>query len=331
MNWGNAIDWIGTALGLPEMGISESVAGNKKTANTGSRGGSGTNTAAYQMALKRDQGGTGSNTPGSSAKINNNTPEVNNNRQGSTGGSYSGGGTSYYNPVSAEAINLRNQILGLNPDQLINELFSRIDNVANTRRRTRKSQYDTQISDLTDTLEKSIPEIERAYNAMGIGNSTYAGDSVKDTQDEFNKSIKTAGSALDEDLATIGNWVESQRGTNAENANRIRRTVDASKNSNDAYTLRANKSEIDNALGTLEANKAGMVEGSDAVNALGSRIGDTSKFDAAKESLMGIANSSIPTGTKEAAREALAEGLSDEEKKILSEIQINNPYGGAVA
>ena len=338
MNWGNLIDWVGTNLNLPEMGISESVAGNKKTANTGNRGGSGTTTAAYQMALKSGQGSTGSNTPGSSAEINNNTPEVNNNRQGSTGGLYSGGAggsgiyQSYkpaYDPDAAERGRLKGLLDGYNTDDILNQIIGNITNTARSRKDSRKGQYDDEVSRLTSTLQGAIPEIDRAFSAMGIGNSTYASDRVDDTNDEFNKSVKSAKKAYDDDLSTIGNWTKSQESSARENANRINRTKEASRNANDLYSLRNNDQQIQDALGSLGVSKESLVEGGEAVKGLEAKIGGTSAFDSAKAALDGIIDSSLSTGTKESAREALSQGLTEDEKKKLSEIQINKPYNVA--
>ena len=331
MNWGNAIDWIGTALALPEMGISESVAGNKKTANTGSRGGSGTTTAAYQTALKMGQGSTGSNTPGSSAEINNNTPEgLYSGGTGGTGGS--GIYQSYkpaYDPDAAERGRLKGLLNVYNTDDILNQIIGNITNTARSRKDSRKGQYDDEVSRLTSTLQGAIPEIDRAFSAMGIGNSTYASDRVDDTNDEFNKSVKSAKKAYDDDLSTIGNWAKSQESSARENANRINRTKEASRNTNDLYSLRNNDQQIQDALGSLGVSRDSLVEGGEAVKGLEAKIGGTSAFDSAKAALDGIIDSSLSTGTKESAREALSQGLTEDEKKKLSEIQINKPYNVA--
>ena len=164
---------------------------------------------------------------------------------------------------------------------------------------------------------------------MGIGNSTYASDRVDDTNDEFNKSVKSAKKAYDDDLSTIGNWTKSQESSARENANRINRTKEASRNTNDLYSLRNNDQQIQDALGSLGVSKESLVEGGEAVKGLEAKIGGTSAFDGAKAALDGIIDSSLSTGTKESAREALSQGLTEDEKKKLSEIQINKPYNVA--
>ena len=55
-NWlANGVDWVGTALGMPELGVSEWLGGGKATVNIGNRGGSGTSTNAYRTALTNKQ------------------------------------------------------------------------------------------------------------------------------------------------------------------------------------------------------------------------------------------------------------------------------------
>ena len=51
------------------------------------------------------------------------------------------------------------------------------------------------------------------------------------------------------------------------------------------------------------------------------------------KSLEGVLNSSMDVGTKQAAKDALVENanLTDDEKKKLSEVQINNPYTAPAA
>ena len=340
MNWGNLIDWVGTTLNLPEMGASELFRGGKATTNTGRIKNSGGFNAFYNNAIK-DQ----------AAEMTKNNPYTGPAYQEETGGTGGPGGTggtggagwtggaggsgiyqSYkpaYDPDAAERGRLKGLLDGYNTDNILNQIIENITNTARSRKDSRKGQYDDEVSRLTSTLQGAIPEIDRAFSAMGIGNSTYASDRVDDTNDEFNKSVKSAKKAYDDDLSTIGNWTKSQESSARENANRINRTKEASRNTNDLYSLRNNDQQIQDALGSLGVSRESLVEGGEAVKGLEAKIGGTSAFDSAKAALDGIIDSSLSTGTKESAREALSQGLTEDEKKKLSEIQINKPYNVA--
>lgn len=330
-------DWLGTALGARDYGISERLAGGKKTANTGNRKFNryySPYVADFDKALRSGDKGTGYNY----------VPEETggNKETGGTGGTGGAGWTggaggrgiyqSYkpaYDPDAAERGRLKGLLDGYNTDDILNQIIGNITNTARSRKDSRKGQYDDEVSRLTSTLQGAIPEIDRAFSAMGIGNSTYASDRVDDTNDEFNKSVKSAKKAYDDDLSTIGNWTNSQESSARENANRINRTKEASRNTNDLYSLRNNDQQIQDALGSLGVSRESLVEGGEAVKGLEAKIGGTSAFDGAKAALDGIIDSSISTGTKESAREALSQGLTEDEKKKLSEIQINKPYNVA--
>lgn len=334
MNWGNIIDWVGTTLNLPEMGASELFTGGKATTNTGRIKNSGGFNAFYNNAIKDK-----------TAEMNKNNPYTGPKYQEETGGNKETGGAGWtggaggnniyrsnapaYDPDAAERSRLKGLLDGYNTDDILNQIIGNITNTARSRKESRKGQYNDEVSQLTSTLQRAIPEIDQAFSAMGIGNSTYASDRVDDTNDEFNKSVKSAKKAYDDDLSTIGNWTGSQESSARENVNRINRTKEASRNTNDLYSLRNNDQQIQDALGSLGVSKESLVEGGEAVKGLEAKIGGTSAFDGAKAALDAIIDSSLSTGTKESAREALAQGLTEDEKKKLSEIQINKPYNVA--
>ena len=339
MNWGNLIDWVGTAVGAKDYGISEWLNGGKKTANTGNRTFNrqfSPFVTDYTKAVRSEDKGTGYNyvPDGSDSPTTGGDTTL---TDISTGGAYGGGGGSgiyqsykpAYDPDAAERGRLKGLLDGYNTDNILNQIIENITNTARSRKDSRKGQYDDEVSRLTSTLQGAIPEIDRAFSAMGIGNSTYASDRVDDTNDEFNKSVKSAKKAYDDDLSTIGNWTKSQESSARENANRINRTKEASRNTNDLYSLRNNDQQIQDALGSLGVSRESLVEGGEAVKGLEAKIGGTSAFDSAKAALDGIIDSSLSTGTKESAREALSQGLTEDEKKKLSEIQINKPYNVA--
>ena len=72
--WGNIVDNVGTALNLPEVGLSEWLAGGNKTDNTGridfsstspsvARGGTNPQHQAWQTAMKQVDSSGGTGTP----------------------------------------------------------------------------------------------------------------------------------------------------------------------------------------------------------------------------------------------------------------------------
>lgn len=331
MNWGNIIDWVGTKLDLPEMGASELFNLGRATSNTGRIKNSGGFNSAFNTALTDKRLEMTKDNPYTGPVYEEETGG--NEETGGTGGAGDSGIYQNYKPAydpdAAERGRLKGLLDGYNTDDILNQIIGNITNTARSRKDRRKGQYDDEVSSLTSTLQDAIPEIDQAFSAMGIGNSTYASDRVDATNDEFNKSVKSAKKAYDDDLSTIGNWTRSQESSARENANRINRTKEASRNTNDLYSLRNNDQQIQDALGSLGVSKESLVEGGEAVKGLEAKIGGTSAFDGAKAALDGIIGSSLSTGTKESAREALSQGLTEDEKKKLSEIQINKPYNVA--
>ena len=104
--FGNIVDWLGTAVGAKDYGISEWLAGGKKTANTGNRAFNrefSPFVTDFTKAMRSENKGTGyeyvpdpdSHTTGDDPKL------TDTSTSGAYGGAYGGGGGSQYTNTTA--------------------------------------------------------------------------------------------------------------------------------------------------------------------------------------------------------------------------------------
>ena len=257
-----------------------------------------------------------------------------------------GGGGVYYDPVAAaraaEAERIRaaeeaerNSILAEltgyrgRADETFNDLFSRIDQLARERRQRLNETYNEQDARYTTEFEQAIPEIDNAFAALGIGNSTYAGKRVDSATKEYEKSLQSSKRNREADLREVGEWAGSQRSAlEGDKRNIFERLDRASRHNADLGELRGVRNEIGSQVNTLGGRKGAYTPGGEAMQTLERVSGRSSNFDDAMASLQGVLNSSMDTGTKDAAKTALIDNanLTDDEKRRLSEVQANNAY-----
>ena len=271
------------------------------------------------------------------AKPNSNTntaPNIDARNTGNGGGGGGGGGGAV-DTSAAERAALLQEINGMSPraQALFADVFQRIRNVAADRRgKVDKTYNDQDASDLK-TYGEAVPQIDNAFAALGIGNSTYAGDRIDDAKEALDGSLAKSKENRMADTAEVGNWEASQRGAfEADQAN-INDAVGRSGGVKDVGTLRDARNNLTTTVNNIQGKRQALNDDGAAISSLNAQTGRSSNFDSAMKSLEGVLASSMDVGTKNAAKQALVDNaaLTDDEKKKLSEVQVNNPYGAPVA
>lgn len=271
------------------------------------------------------------------------TTDTNTGGGGGGGGSYYGGGGGYDTGAAArqaaqeaaERNSLLDEIRGMSPraQAVFADIFNRIASVAKDRRNKTEKTYNEQDASYLDTYTKAVPQIDNAFAALGIGNSTYAGDRIDEAKGALDTSLKKSKENRRSDLAEIGNWEASQRGAFGADQSNINDAISRSEGVQDVGTLRDARNNISTTVNNITGKRAALNDDGSAIRSLNSVAGRSANFDSAMKSLEGVMASSMDTGVKNAAKTALIENgdLTDDEKRKLSEVQVNNPYGAPVS
>lgn len=236
---------------------------------------------------------------------------------------------------AAERNALLGEIRGMSPkaQSLFADVFNRIKAVAADKKGKVEKTYGDQDAGYVKSYGEAVPQIDNAFAALGIGNSTYAGDRIDDAKEALDSSLAKSKENRNADLAEVGNWEASQRGAfEADQAN-INDAVGRAEGVQDVSTLRDARNNLTTTVNNISGKRQALNDDGGAIQNLNARTGRSANFDSAMKSLEGVLASSMDVGTKNAAKQALIDNaaLDDEEKKKLSEVQINNPYGAPVA
>lgn len=262
---------------------------------------------------------------------------------GAAGGGFVGGG---YDPQAAaiaakeaedaaERGRLRDEIGGFRgrSNKLFEDIFDRIKSVAKDRRRKIDDTYNDQDAQYVAQYGEAVPQIDNSFAALGIGNSTYAGDRIDDAKEAMDSSLAKSKTNRQADLGEVGNWQESQLGAFQSDQQNIEDAIKRSGSVEDLGELRDARNNVSSTLNTVSGKRRAFNADGTAINKLEAATGRSKNFDDAMKALQGVLSSSMDVGTKRAAKDALVENanLSDDEKKKLSEVQINNPYTAPAA
>lgn len=236
---------------------------------------------------------------------------------------------------NAERNNLRGEIDGYGgrSDRLFDDIFRLIKEAAKSRRSKVDKTYNDQDAQYVAQYGEAVPQIDNSFAALGIGNSTYAGDRIDDAKDAMDSALEKSADNRKSDLAEVGNWQDTQLGAFKSDKKNIQAAIGRSKDVEDLGELREARNNVDTTLNNIGGKKSAFQSDGSAIKSLQSKTGRSANFDSAMESLKGVLASSMDTGTKQAAKDALVENanLTDDEKKKLSEVQVNNPYNAPVA
>lgn len=236
---------------------------------------------------------------------------------------------------AAERGRLRDAISGYRgrSNTLFEDIFDRIKAVAKDRRRKIDDTYNDQDAQYVAQYGEAVPQIDNSFAALGIGNSTYAGDRIDDAKEAMDSSLAKSKTNRQADLGEVGNWQESQLGAFQSDQQNIEDAIKRSGSVEDLGELRDARNNVSSTLNTVSGKRRAFNADGTAINKLEAATGRSKNFDDAMKALQGVLSSSMDVGTKRAAKDALVENanLSDDEKKKLSEVQINNPYTAPAA
>lgn len=247
---------------------------------------------------------------------------------------YTNGATGgYVDPATAAAMarvnKLRGDIKGRAPEleAAFNALFGDMDNLARDKSAEIERKAGENINELTEQYTASIPGIESSYAALGAGDSTDTRDAKIGAKTGFEKSVKQVGEAKDADLTKVGQYAnESKAKWNADKDSMLRliSRVDETENEGDLNTAR---NEVENKLGTLNADRATLTTDAGARGKLSEITKDSSRYDSAKAALDNVLKSSLSGGVKQAAVEAISNSADlDEEDKQRIKLEYGNVY-----
>lgn len=241
--------------------------------------------------------------------------------------------------ADSEAKGIKDRILGRGSeiDAILNDIMGRVDNLLSDKKRTRQGQYDTDSAALIDSLNAAIPEIQKAFAALGLSSSTFVGDRVDNTNQEYKKSQEGVDTQFNNDLATYGQWAESEKGNAKASADKARNDIEfvknADANADNLSRFQESERSFNNALTDFGAQRNNYTTSGDALKRL-EGIGSDYDFSKILDSFGSLAASSANTGTGGGAAQAVLDnirGVDPKNKKKLSEVQVNNPVGAATS
>lgn len=258
----------------------------------------------------------------------------------------SGGLVPAYDPYAAmraqqasEAQSIRDRLLGRGSeiDSILNEIIGNIDSLVKDQKRRRQGQYDTDTSALIASLEAAIPEIQKAFAALGLSSSTFVGDRVDNTNQEYKRSQDAVDTAFQDDLASYGQWADKEKASARASADKARNSLDfvrrADATADNLGRFQETEHSFNNALTDFGAQRRNYTTSGDAIKAL-QGIGSDYDFSKIMDTFGSLAASSANTGTGGGAAQAVLDnirGLDPKNKKKLTEVEINNPVGVATA
>lgn len=238
-----------------------------------------------------------------------------------------------------EAQGIKDRILGRGGeiDAILTDILSRVDSLVADRKNKRQGQYDTDSAALIDSLNAAIPEIQKAFASLGLSSSTFVGDRVDNTNQEYKKSQSTVDQQFNDDVAGYGAWADAERANARASADKARNDLnfvrDAGATADNLSRFQESERSFNNALTDFGAQKGKYTTSGDALKSLES-VGKDFDFSKVLDSFGALAASSANTGTGGGAAGVVADtikGLGDKAKKKLSEVQVNNPVGAAAS
>ena len=272
--FGNTIDWIGTALNLPEMGISEAIAGNKATHNTGNRGGSGTTTAAYQVAMRDKQAQDQASLPSYSGPIDTTNSYGDQTTPQST--NYYTGGSSAASAASAAALQqqrfyqaLLDSLAGRKQsDQTrTNEKYDQSINKLGSQRNMALDNLNREDQKLGDQRKKSLAEIQADTQNILQGANTTLGMYGAGNSSATDMSAFGAADLANKSTADVTDQYNEQVGDIALNRRNTEKEYEDEKNEFDQW-IKDQNHDLNTKYTNLENDYRGKIGGESNLNAV---------------------------------------------------------------
>lgn len=246
--------------------------------------------------------------------------------------------TANQNRKTNESRGIQSRILGRKGeiDTILNDIKSSIDAVVSGKKKSRQGKYDSDTADLINTLNAAIPEVQKAFAALGLSSSTFVGDRVDNTNKEYDKSQEAVDNQLDTDMTSYGNWEAGEKSKADTNAKNLKSNVDyvggLTPDYNNLSDMQQSEQTFNTAMNNFGGEKGAYTTDSDALNKINS-IGSDYDFSKIMDALASTAGSAANTGNTGAASSIASKikGMGDDKKKKLTEVQVNNPVGVASA
>lgn len=237
---------------------------------------------------------------------------------------------------AGKAQGIKNSLVGRGGevDSILQDILSRITGVLEDKKKSRSIQYDGDSAALINSLNSAIPEIQKAFASLGLSSSTFVGDRVSDTNNEYEKSQEGVNTQFDNDIADYGKWATGEEGKAGASATKAKSNIDYVKGldptAENLSGLQQSQQTFNNAL-TDFGSQTSQFEGTgDALQKMND-IGSDYDFNGILNAFGGFAGNSANIGNGKAinrVKNAVA-GVDEKTKKKLNEVQVNNPVGAA--
>ena len=239
---------------------------------------------------------------------------------------------------TAEAQGLRDSILGRRGEieSILNAILGNIDTELGEAKGRRTGQFDRDVDSLVGALDTAIPDIQNAFAAMGLSNSTYKGDRVQDTRDSFGKSYEDTNRQLNEDLTGFQRNAAGKKAEANTNASKMFGALDEVKgmkaDADNLGRLKEFNSQSRNALTDFSGEKSKFMPGGDALRAI-SALDSDYDFGKTLDTFNTFASEKASPGGNGVGGGKAKTGqvYEDDKKKNKTEVQVNNPVGAASA
>ena len=239
---------------------------------------------------------------------------------------------------TAEAQRIRDSILGRRGEiqDILNTILGNIQAELGEAKGRRTRQFDRDVDSLVASLDSAIPDIQNAFAAMGLSNSTYKGDRIQDTRDSYGKSWEDTNRQLNEDLTGFQRNAASKSAEANTNANKMFGALDEVEgmkaSADNLGQLKDFNSQSRNALTDFKGEKSKFMPGGEALRAI-SALNSNYDFGKTLDTFNAFASDkAAPSGNGVGGGKAKAGQIyEDDKKKNKTEVQINNPVGAASA
>lgn len=238
-----------------------------------------------------------------------------------------------------EAERLRDDILGRRDkvQNILDGILANIKTELIEAKDRRRGQFGRDEESLVSSLDAAIPDIENAFAAMGLTNSTYKGDRIQDTRDSYGKSWEDTNRQLNEDLAGYGKNAEVKRAEANTSARNAFDTIDSIKkvdaNANNLSRFQRADESSRTGLSNFRGEKDKFIPGAEALKDI-SELDSDYDFGKTLDTFNTFATGNANPGSGNGVGGKSKAGNiyeKDDKKKNKTEVQINNPVGAASA
>lgn len=211
-------------------------------------------------------------------------------------------------------------------------LFGQLDAILKDKAAKTESDYGDQFATTSKNYTDSIPEIQKSYAAIGSGDSTDQSDAKDKAHEGFVSANQTIQKNKDTDLAAIGNYGATQRSKYGADRDSVNRLVSRSDADASLASLQGAQGDLDNKLGSIQADTGALTTDSGARGQLSALTADNGRFDSVRQALDTVVKSSMSGSVKQAAVQAVVDsaGLSDLDKQKVKQLY-GNVYDTPVA